>query len=296
MTRPINLNPRTNPDREVYDFLVVDASGSMMPKIDSTLTGINTYLAKMREDAKKLSTEGKAFTSIIFFNTLITVHYSFVPIQEVQDITRANYVASGFTALNDAVAGAIESLKERLKGREDSDDVDVTITVFTDGYENASKKYTTEQLKGYIEEVKSSWKWTVNYVGAGDSEQAMAAATQLGIAASNVAHYADTSVGTTTMFTRMATARSMKTMDYMTTGAKSATGYFVPPSTTTDVPQTTNTYETTIQNQKAEATFKNATIKGQIDAYWRGAGSQSQSESQETNTQTQEDPVNDAAV
>lgn len=222
--RPIRVDKPANPNLEIYDFLVIDRSGSMGSVADVTITGINDYLANLQKNADEV----KTFVSIILFDDEIIKLYDFVPAKEVRPLDRTTFVPRGTTALNDAVGTAIESLKERLKGREASDDVDVTISVFTDGYENASTKYSSEALKGYIKEIENAYKWTVTYTGAGNAAEVQNIASTLGFNASNVQAYSSGTKGTSQAFGNLSRSRLHKTRSLVDDGVKCSANYFAP--------------------------------------------------------------------
>ena len=63
------------------------------------------------------------------------------PIKSVEHLNERTYQPGATTPLWDAVTEAILETEKRLKRAKDPD---VVVTVLTDGYENASNKYTTE--------------------------------------------------------------------------------------------------------------------------------------------------------
>jgi len=226
--RPIRVNTPVNENLEVYDFLVIDRSGSMLGARDATINGVNTYLKKLKDD--QAASGVKTFISIILFDHEILDLYDFAPIQEVGELTQANFVPRGMTALNDAVGTAIEKLKAKLTDKLTSDDVDVTVSVFTDGEENSSTRYPglrNNALFGLIEELKNTYKWAVTFTGYGTIEQVRHAASNIGIDVSNVQSY---SAGhESAAFLNMSSARSVKSRSFTYSGLKSAVGYFTDP-------------------------------------------------------------------
>lgn len=224
--RPIKVESEPNPNREVYDYLVLDMSGSMSTIAKPTMDGVNNSIKDMKETADKLKL--KAFCSLLLFDHNFVPVYKFVPVQEVTPLTDAVYKPHGWTALNDAVAMAIDDLKDKLKGREDSDDVDVTITIFTDGGENKSVNYPGEgnkKLLGLIEEIKKNWHWTFAFIGAGTEEQVQAQAATVGVAASNTINFAPTYAGMQEVTRELSAARMSKMTAY-SIGQKTDMNYF----------------------------------------------------------------------
>lgn len=213
--------------KTVYDFFVLDRSGSMRSILDSTINGFNEYLNKAQRDAAANANLTSYASAILFDDEFINL-YDFVPVSQVSQLTRETFVPRGMTALNDAIGKAIIALKQRLAGKEK--DADVTITVFTDGEENASSEYRgvgNQALKQLVQQVQNDYKWTVAYVGAGAKEKVQQAAVSLGFMASNVTDYTANSLEAATTFSNLATARSQKTNLYATKGLQSNVGYSV---------------------------------------------------------------------
>lgn len=233
--RPIVVEPTVNKDLVSYDYLVIDKSGSMQRVYQSTLDGINKYIRDLKES--QASTGLVMYASISFFDDTHQKLFEFIPVQELRELTATDYVLGNLTALNDALGFAIEGLKTRLGDKVTSDDVDVTITLFTDGDENASVKYpghSNNELTGYIKELENAYKWTVAYVGAGTEEEVKTSASIMGVNASNVLNYVPSAAGNTYAFEKMSKARSSKTMSFAACATKSAVSYFVDPGNTSD--------------------------------------------------------------
>lgn len=241
----VTTTTSTTATKRVYDGYVVDRSGSMSSIWDATIKGINEYLTKSKLDAEKLGLE--SFFSLLWFDHELVKQYDNTKLTDVPTISGLEFPPRGSTALNDAVAKMINDLKAKLGKDAASDDVDVTITIFTDGYENASQEFRgvgNRSLKALIEEVQNKLKWTVTYVGAGTQEQALNTALQYGFFGSNVASYVPTAGGAAAVFATMANARSVKSALF-SNNLKSNSGYFTttkvdPDTTTTTTDTTTN--------------------------------------------------------
>ena len=105
---------------------------------------------------KKQKSEGHPVnvTTVLFDDEVEIIHDRF-PVDTVVPLTKEEYYVRGCTALLDAVGIAIdkmENIQKRLMKKHRAEKVIFVIT--TDGYENASKKYSYEQIRRKIEAKK----------------------------------------------------------------------------------------------------------------------------------------------
>jgi len=220
-TKKKKLNPSKN--KAIYDFFVLDRSGSMQSIKASTITGVNEYINTSKAVAKK--NKITSYLSMITFDHEVNTVYDYINIDDVKELTDEDFVPRGYTALHDATGRAIASLKEKLKGKESDDNIDVTITIFTDGQENSSKEHTHKSIAELIKQVQDDYKWTVTFIGAGDKDAVMRVAQSLNINVSNFSSYTANAADTLNMMSTMSHARSLKSANY-SAGVKSNVGYF----------------------------------------------------------------------
>ena len=122
--------------------MILDRSGSMSGLESDTIGGYNSMLKKQRE------TEGEVLVFTVLFDHRIEVLHDRVPLGRVADITEEDYYTRGSTALLDAVGGAIHHIGNVHKYAREEDRPEHTIFVITtDGMENASRHYTSEEVK-----------------------------------------------------------------------------------------------------------------------------------------------------
>lgn len=177
---------------------ILDASGSMAGLEDDTVGGFNAMIEENRKQP------GEAFVSTIIFNTTSHVLHDRVDIREVPRLTRREYRCMGCTALLDAVGGAIKhvDLVQRVQPAGYAADK-VLFVITTDGYENASRRFTYPEVKRLIEQHRTAG-WEFLFIGANiDVEET---AEQLGIACDRAAAYVPDAAGTDTVYEAMATA------------------------------------------------------------------------------------------
>jgi uncharacterized protein YegL len=153
---------------------ILDRSGSMSGMEKDTIGGFNSMLKKQKKE------KGDALVSTVLFDDKTEVIHDRVPIEDVPKLTKKQYYVRGCTALLDAVGGAIHHIENIHKYARRKDVPDKTLFVITtDGYENASSKYTYKQVKQKIEKKKKKKGWEFIFLGA--NIDAIGEAEKLGI-------------------------------------------------------------------------------------------------------------------
>ena len=153
---------------------VLDRSGSMDPMIESAIAGFNEFLQE------QLDTPGDANLSLLLFDNEFLSLYNSTPLEDVRDLTTEDYVPRGSTALLDAIGLTIESLGQKLAALpEEERPGTVIVAIFTDGYENASTRFTFEKIQQVITHQRTNYQWEFLFLGA--NEDAIATATRMGI-------------------------------------------------------------------------------------------------------------------
>jgi hypothetical protein len=149
----------------------------MDPIKDEARGGINDFI----HEQKKIP--GAANLSIVLFsagaNWLEKVMWR-RPIQEATELTEKDYAPSGMTKLNDAVGACMTDLGKELDAIPEADRPSkVMVAIQTDGFENSSELFSTDQIKAMIQHQRDVYSWLTHYLG-----QHIGAATvarQLGI-------------------------------------------------------------------------------------------------------------------
>ena len=153
---------------------IIDRSGSMHGLEADTLGGFNSMLEKQKKGT------GRAYVSTVLFNDRSEVIHDRERIDRVKPMTEQDYLVGGCTALLDAVGGAIRHIGNVHRYARKSDVPEKTLfVIITDGMENASHKYTAEQVKRMIKNQQDKYKWEFLFLGA--NIDAVAAADNIGI-------------------------------------------------------------------------------------------------------------------
>jgi len=141
---------------------ILDKSGSMGSLATDVIGTYNTFI----EDQKKYP--GEARVTLTLFNQEANIVHDGVPLTEVPGLTTKEYSADGTTALLDAIGDTINTIGKRLEDTPESDRPgQVVFMIFTDGLENASKEYSSDQIKDMIKEQESAYAWQFIFAGSG---------------------------------------------------------------------------------------------------------------------------------
>ena len=137
---------------KTYIAIVLDESGSMGIMRQKVINSFNEQIQTIRSQSKDMD----VYVSLVTFSTVVNKILLNIDINEVKEMTMDDYNPNGNTALNDAIGLTIEKLKEVQPGENTS----FLVNVITDGEENWSKKYRTDQIKSSISELTETGIWT----------------------------------------------------------------------------------------------------------------------------------------
>ena len=149
----------------IYNLIIVDESGSMESLKKATMDGVNETIKSIRSAQREFADTQEHFLTLVTFKNIMfskNVHtlINRMPISEVGDFN--NYQPGGCTPLYDAMG---KSLTELYKYIKDDEDATAVVTVLTDGYENASRKWSGDELKDFIEKLTHEG-WSFSYMGS----------------------------------------------------------------------------------------------------------------------------------
>lgn len=161
---PFNHHPVRNRKRlagsnkPVLICLLLDRSGSMIQCLLETIGGFNGYLAQL----KKKQPKSTRFTLVQFDTVGVDTIHDAVPLGEVMELTKENFVPRGGTPLYDATGRTIQSAMAKA-----GKDYKVLFVTQTDGHENASSEWTLGTIQELIKRRETEDGWTFAHIGTG---------------------------------------------------------------------------------------------------------------------------------
>jgi hypothetical protein len=160
---------------QVHNLIILDESGSMKPIKTTIIQGFNE-LVQTIQGIEKQFPEQEHFISFVSFNGLGHKLLHFIdPVNKLKHIDDKTYKPNASTPLFDAMGFSIYKLKQSLQGQTD---YNVLVTVLTDGEENASKKFSGNDIKKLVEELKQN-RWTFTYIGTDHDVEKIAASLSI---------------------------------------------------------------------------------------------------------------------
>lgn len=168
---------------------ILDRSGSMHGLEADTIGGFNSMIEKQKKET------GEALVSTILFDNAAEVIHDRVSLKDIHELTSRDYCVKGCTALLDAVGGAIHHIGNIHKYARPEDVPEHTLFIITtDGMENASRRYSSMEVKKMITRQKEKYGWEFLFLGA--NIDAVETAAGFGIGADRAVNYRADSQGT----------------------------------------------------------------------------------------------------
>ncbi|MBO6054953.1 MAG: VWA domain-containing protein [Oscillospiraceae bacterium] len=177
---------------------ILDRSGSMSGLESDTIGGFNAMIEKQKKEP------GEALVSTVLFDDRSEVLHDRIPLQDVPKMTDRDYFVRGCTALIDAIGGAVHHISNIHKYAREEDIPERTVFVITtDGMENASRRYSSRDVKKMIEQ-KQEAGWEFLFVGA--NIDAVETAGHIGIRKDRAVNYMADKTGTGILYDAVGSA------------------------------------------------------------------------------------------
>lgn len=167
---------------------ILDRSGSMAGLEADTIGGFNGMIERQKKQ------EGEAYVSTVLFSDRSRVIHDRVDVRKVEPMTERQYAVGGSTALIDAIGDAIHHIGNVHKyAREEDRPAHTVFVITTDGMENASRRYTSDEVKRMVKRQKELYGWEFLFLGA--NIDAVETASHFGIAEDRAVRFISDSKG-----------------------------------------------------------------------------------------------------
>lgn len=150
--------------KTTHNLIILDRSGSMSSIREQAIMGINNTLKVIRESAKDTGIS-QLVTLCSFCSCRMEDVYLNTPVEIARDLTAADYEPCCCTPLYDAIGRCCTRLEEKIMASEKPEENAVSVTIITDGYENASRNFTGPKVAELIERLKAKG-WMFAFIGA----------------------------------------------------------------------------------------------------------------------------------
>ena len=184
---------------KVYNVIILDKSGSMSSIARQAIDGVNETIGSIKSAQEKNPNQEHIVTLVAFCGCEMKKIYNNTPVAEVNTLTDRDYRPCCMTPLYDAVGSTITTLHELIA---DDERAAASITIVTDGYENASREFRRQDIKALIERY-SKEGWLFAYIGADHDVHSVAVSLSI----DNVMQFEKSKEGTRHMFDRFINAR-----------------------------------------------------------------------------------------
>ena len=180
---------------------ILDRSGSMAGLESDTIGGFNAMIEKQKKE------KGECYVSTVLFDNESKVLHDRVKLEKIKPMTARDYTVRGCTALIDAIGGAIHHIGNIHKyARKEDVPVHTMFVITTDGMENASRRYSSQDVKSMIERQKKKYGWEFLFIGA--NIDAVETAARYGIDSNRAVNYHADTKGTKILYDTVACAVS----------------------------------------------------------------------------------------
>ena len=175
---------------------ILDKSGSMSGLEKDTIGGFNSMLDQQRK------VDGECVITTVLFDNRYELLHDRIDIRAVQPITGKEYFVGGSTALLDAIGKTIHKIGTVQKNTTEEYRAEkVMFLIITDGEENASRCYSSMQIRQMIQRQKERYGWEFIFLGA--NIDAVETAGRFGIDADRAVDYVPDGEGTELNFRMM---------------------------------------------------------------------------------------------
>lgn len=177
---------------------ILDRSGSMGGLESDTIGGFNSLIEKQRKEY------GKCFVTTVLFDDRLETLHDRISLDKVEKMTDKDYTVRGCTALIDAIGETVKHISNIHRYiRKDDIPEHTMFVITTDGLENASHIYSSDEVKKMIEQ-KKEIGWEFLFIGA--NIDSVETAKHFGISEDRAVNYHADGKGTKVLYETVSNA------------------------------------------------------------------------------------------
>lgn len=153
-------------NKKTYYHFVLDRSGSMKSCWNDTLNGWSDQIVKINKTANE-NPDQEIYLSLCVFDDKIEFPGGIVKMLEGSSLPSIeNITPRGSTALFDAIGESIKKLDFVVTNEIVNNEASVIMVILTDGYENASKNFSSDEIKKEMDKLRETGLWNFVFIGA----------------------------------------------------------------------------------------------------------------------------------
>lgn len=137
---------------KIYNLVILDRSGSMMPLREVAVQGYNETLDVIRAAQQQYNLEQQNLVTLTLFNHLVTDVYDCDTVQNIPNLLLQDYRPDGMTAMLDAIGISLTKLRNKLDSLQNATAV---VTIISDGEENYSSIYKYKDIAAMVDTLKN---------------------------------------------------------------------------------------------------------------------------------------------
>lgn len=183
-----------------YNLIILDRSGSMESIRSQAVAGVNETVGTIKALVRKHPDSPQKVSLVAFCSCANQYLYTLDDAAKVKPLQVRDYQPCCCTPLYDAIGEACTTLHNIVKGDKGAS---VSVTIITDGYENASKEWNLQSVQALIKSYKSEG-WLFAYIGADHDVEKVSKSLQI----DNSLCFDKTEEGTRAMFVRESRSRA----------------------------------------------------------------------------------------
>lgn len=151
------------------------------------------------------SLDGEAYLTTVLFSTDRVKLHDHIDIRKVPQMDKKQYVASGMTAMLDAIGETLNEVQNRIDNTPfEARPENILCVITTDGQENSSNTYSKSTIQRMIEHQAKGHGWQFIFLGANMDAVEEASCIEIDMAAT----YTADSIGTKVVYVSINCAAS----------------------------------------------------------------------------------------